>query len=92
MIATIVAEVAAQSDPLLEAVKTSGPAGGLVILLGVLIRSWLASLIANFASLQAAVARLEATASTSAERHAEVRVQVGELLRRVDVLERRGGA
>lgn len=74
--------VVAAPDPFLEAVKSSGPAGGLVVLLGVLIKSWLGN-------ISGAIGRLEASTSVQSKDIARTEVRVEDLARRVESIERK---
>ena len=79
------------SDPLLEALRISGPAGAAVVLLGVMIRQWLQFIRTEVATIKAGVAELTASATrrqlTAVADTAAIKAQLDEHSRRIHVME-----
>ncbi len=79
------------ADPVLEAIRISGPAGGLVVVLGILIKQWFAGLRAQLGKLETSLDALQADA-TKAQLKAvgdmsKVKTQLEEHSRRIKVVE-----
>jgi hypothetical protein len=94
--AEVAETAAAASDPLVDMIRTSGPAGGLVLVLGWFIRTWQADGKAQAAKTEVAIEKLReriesAHTSDSAINTAlaVIREQMASFERRVNRLERR---
>jgi hypothetical protein len=88
--------VVASTDPLIEMIKTSGPAGGIVLILGWFIRTWQADVKSAAAKTETAIEKLRErieAAHTSdslfSGQLAVIRAEQAAIVHRLDRLERR---
>ena len=77
------------TDPLLEALRISGPAGGLVVVLGILIKHWLGGLMRQVEKVEEKVSELSAHRLKSVGDLSSIKTQLEEHSRRIQVVEER---
>lgn len=77
-------------DALLDTVASSGPATGAIIVLAFLIRTWHGQQLAEITSLKTKVDALGSTDASLRVDVAEIRSEMREHSRRIDLLERKG--
>ena len=75
------------SDPLLEALRISGPAGGLVVVLGILIKHWLAGLMRQVERVEERVRELGEHRLKSVGDLSSIKTQIEEHSRRIRTVE-----
>jgi hypothetical protein len=88
--------VVAQSDPLADMIRTSGPAGGLVLVLGYFMRTWMADNKAQLLDFKAELKTVLTKLDNAVHSDGELRtlcmglqVSLTDAIRRIERLERR---
>lgn len=87
--APLLAEASGTGDALLDTVASSGPATGAVVILAFLIRAWLGQQLAEITSLKTKVDALGSTDASLRVDVAELRSELREHGRRIEVLEKK---
>ena len=77
------------SDPLLEALRISGPAGGLVVVLGILIKHWLSGLMRQLEKVEEKVGELSDHRLQSVGDVSSIKTQIEEHSRRIQAVEKK---
>lgn len=83
----MIAMMEVASDPLLEALRISGPAGGLVVVLGILIKHWLGGLQKQVENVEEKVSELSAHRLQAVGDLSSIKTQLEEHSRRIKVVE-----